>query len=81
MGNSKDMKVRRLTKNQAITLLNIVNKEPFKLNKNSLGGSLSALERNGFIVPLGRVGRNLNWELIQQFTSEEHEIIKRIVLL
>ena len=75
---AKFPKVRSLTKNQAQILLNILNKESFKLKEKSLGGLLSALERNGYILPLGKVKRRFNWEIMREFSIEEIEIIKKI---
>ena len=72
------MNVRHLTRNQARILLNIINKQPFLLKQNSLGGTLSALKRNGYILPLGRINRVFNWELIKNFEPEELEIIRKI---
>ncbi|MEK7124337.1 MAG: hypothetical protein AAB877_01445 [Patescibacteria group bacterium] len=75
--NSKaEEKARRLSQNQARALKAMVSfpsnagsvstsfiSNASGLRANELGGTVSALERNGFIQPIGRVGRTYNWEL------------------
>lgn len=76
MNKKAQLKVRKLTQNQAKALKAIVS-APYTnfivpgafisnasgLRGNELGGTVSALERNGTIQPFGREGRLLNWEL------------------
>ena len=49
------------------------------LRENSLGGTVSALERNNIISPLGRENRQYNWELadpdLKQAKQEDPETL------
>jgi len=78
MDKKTELRVRRLTSNQAKALKAIVF-APSNLGSaisgayistasgltgNALGGTVSALERSGTIQPFGREGRQFNWELI-----------------
>lgn len=76
MGTAAELKVRKLSQNQAKVLQAMVT-VPYTsfvvpgtyistasgLQGNALGGTVSALERNGTIQPFGRDGRQFNWEL------------------
>lgn len=81
-----EKKVRRLTQNQARVLRAIVStpvsmisvgtsfiSTATGLRANELGGTVSALERNGFIQPLGRNGRTFNWELSDSDLKEARD--------
>lgn len=76
MNRNAELKVRKLTQNQAKALKAIVSapctnfivpgtfiSTASGLRGNELGGTVSALERNGTIQPFGREGRQFNWEL------------------
>jgi len=77
MNKKAEKKVRNLTQNQAKVLKTIVFPSTnigsivpgsyisgaSGLRQNSLGGTVSALERNDIISPLGREDRQYNWEL------------------
>lgn len=79
MDKKTELKIRRLTSNQAKALRAIISipgtaisnptasgvyiSDRTGLQGNSLGGTVSALERNGIIQPLGREERQFNWEL------------------
>ena len=76
MNKKAEKKVRRMTQNQARVLRAIVStpanmvsvgtsfiSTATGLRANELGGTVSALERNGLIQPLGKDGRTFNWEL------------------
>lgn len=77
MNKKAEEKVRKLTQNQAKVLKTIIF-PTYKLGsvipgsyistasglrQNALGGTVSALERNDLISPLGRENRQYNWEL------------------
>lgn len=79
MNKRAEEKIRKLTFNQAKALKAIafpVNSNfgaaipgsyvssATGLTQNALGGTVSALERNDMIMPLGREGRQYNWELV-----------------
>ena len=80
MHKNAELKVRRLTQNQAKALKAIV--FPLStvgsvvpgayvstasgLRGNEFGGTVSALQRSGTIQPFGREGRQFNWELTDQ---------------
>lgn len=87
--NTED-KIRRLTQNQAKVLNAIVAgtatlkfvstayiSNATGLTGRALGGTVSALERNNFIQPLGRNNRQFNWELydpeLKQFIQKKHQ--------
>lgn len=77
MNRDAELKVRRLTSNQAKALKAIVFPSntigsvvsgayvslASGLRGNELGGTVSALERSNMIQPFGREGRQFNWEL------------------
>lgn len=77
MNKDAELKVRRLTSNQAKALKAIIFppsnfttvvsgtyiSTASGLTGNALGGTVSALERSGTIQPFGREGRQFNWEL------------------
>lgn len=77
MDKRTELKIRRLTPNQAKALKAIVSapssvgsvvpgtyiSTASGLTGNALGGTVSALERSGTIQPFGREGRQFNWEL------------------
>ena len=77
MDKKTELKVRRLTPNQAKALKAIIFppstvgsvvpgsyiSTASGLTGNALGGTVSALERSGTIQPFGREGRQFNWEL------------------
>lgn len=71
-----EFKLRRLTPNQAkvlkVVVVGTTSGVPVSgayisnatgLTANALGGTVSALERNDFIQPLGRENRQFKWEL------------------
>lgn len=80
MHKDAELKVRRLTQNQAKALKAIVFPSrniglvvPGRyvstasgLRGNEFGGTVSALERSGTIQPFGREGRQFNWELTDE---------------
>lgn len=83
MDSKTEEKIRRLTENQARALKAVVEgtasgdavtgtyiSNATGLTANALGGTVSALERNDFIQPLGRDGRQFKWEL------EDQDLIK-----
>jgi len=89
-------KIRRLTQNQAKALSAVVSgtvsaptvstsyiSNATGLTGRSLGGTVSALERNNFIQPLGRANREFNWELsdpdIKEARDKEPEKVKDIL--
>jgi len=86
MGTMAELKVRKLTQNQARVIQAMVS-VPYAnfvvpgtyistasgLQGNALGGTVSALERNGFIQPFGRDGRQFNWELIDPDLIQAHQ--------
>lgn len=91
-------KVRRLTINQAKVLKAIAfpSNQNFGtavptndvslasgLSQNSLGGTISALERNDLIMPFGREGRQYNWELVDpdlvRAKKEDPETLKQML--
>ena len=63
-----EKKLRRLTSNQAVALKTFI-LQPTAVSGatgysgQSLGGTVSALERNGFIEPFGRRDRQFRWEI------------------
>lgn len=74
--NDYEDKIRRLTSNQAKALSAVVSgtasgnvvsstyiSNATGLTNRALGGTISALERNDFIQPLGREDRQFKWEL------------------
>lgn len=77
MDKKAELKIRRLTPNQAKALKAVVFPQntvgsvvsgayistASGLTGNALGGTVSALERSGTIQPFGREGRQFNWEL------------------
>lgn len=76
LDKTAEEKIRRLTQNQAKVLKAVISSPPnvgsvttrfisnaSGLRANELGGTVSALERNDLIQPLGRDGRTFNWEL------------------
>lgn len=76
MNKNAELKVRKLSQNQAKVLEAIISSPSPNfvvsgtyistasgLRENALGGTVSALERNGTIQPFGREGRQFNWEL------------------
>jgi len=78
MDKSTELKVRKLSQNQAKALKAIIfpNNQNFGtaipgsyislatgLKHNALGGTVSALTRNEIISPLGKEDRQYNWEL------------------
>ena len=77
MDKKAELKIRRLTPNQAkalkaiafppSTVGSVVSgayvSNASGLRGNELGGTVSALERSGTIQPFGREGRQFNWEL------------------
>lgn len=80
MDKLAEEKVRKLTQNQAKVLKAVAFPSPDMsfgtavpgsyvsaatgLTQNALGGTVSALQRNEIIMPLGRDGRQYNWELV-----------------
>ena len=80
MDKRAEEKVRKLTQNQAKVLkavifpnTNIGSIVPGSyisgasgLTQNALGGTVSALQRNDIISPIGRDNRQYNWELIDK---------------
>lgn len=81
MNKHAEGKVRKLTVNQAKVLKAIAFPSNQNLGtavqgsyvslatgltQNALGGTVSALERNDIIMPLGREGRQYNWELVDR---------------
>ena len=89
-------KIRRLTQNQAKALSAVVSgtvsaptvstsyiSTATGLTGRSLGGTVSALERNNLIQPLGRADREFNWELsdpdIREARDKEPEKVKEIL--
>jgi hypothetical protein len=68
MKKETENKLRRLTSNQASALKTFITKPMATsgatgYSGQSLGGTVSALTRTGFIEPLGREGRQFRWEL------------------
>lgn len=78
MNPNAEKKIRKLSMNQAKalkavvfpTITNLGAAVPGSyislasgLTQNALGGTVSALERNNIISPLGREARQYNWEL------------------
>lgn len=76
MNRKAELRVRKLTQNQAKALKAIISAPSTNfivsgtyistasgLRGNALGGTVSALERNGTIQPFGREERQFNWEL------------------
>ena len=76
INKSAETKIRRLTKNQAKALKAVIVgtsagipvtgtyiSTATGLTANALGGTVSALERNDFIQPLGKEERQFKWEL------------------
>lgn len=97
MNKDAELKVRRLTPNQAKALKAIVF-PPSNIGTvvsgtyisiasglagNSLGGTISALERSGTIQPFGREGRQFNWELtdpdLKKARQEDPKILKEMI--
>lgn len=79
VNKSAEEKVRKLTQNQAKVLeaITFPSNQSFGtvvpgsyvslatgLSQNGLGGTVSALQRNDIIMPIGRDGRQYNWELV-----------------
>lgn len=100
MHKTAEDKIRRLTQNQAKALQALISAPTTSnpvasgtyisnasgLRGNSFGGTVSALERNGTIQPIGREGRQFNWELtdpdLKQAQQKDREtllaMLKRI---
>lgn len=101
MNKRVETKIRRLSQNQAKALKAIVSfpgvnfgslvpgshiSNASGLRGNELGGTVSSLQRNNFIQPFGRDGRQFNWELVdpdlKQAKKEDQktllEILERI---
>src|SRR3989338_6123354 len=80
MNKQAEEKIRKLTQNQAKVLKAVAFpssnigfgtaipgsyvSNATGLTQNALGGTVSALQRNEIIMPLGREGRMYNWELV-----------------
>lgn len=90
MNSKAEQKIRNLTQNQAKVLKTVMFPQNQSLGtvipgnyislatglqQNSLGGTVSALERNKLISPFGREDRQYNWELtdpdLQQAKQED----------
>lgn len=97
MNQKVELKIRRLTPNQAKALKAIVFPPSAAgsivsgtyvslasgLRGNELGGTVSALERNGTIQPFGREGRQFNWELtdpdLKQAKQEDPKALRQLL--
>lgn len=98
MNKQAEQKIRNLTQNQAKVLKTIIFPKNQNLGsvipgsyislatglrENSLGGTVSALERNDIISPLGREDRQYNWELtdpdLKQAKQEDPKTLKDMI--
>lgn len=85
MRKKTEKKIRRLTKNQAVALETFITLPSAASGATgmmgpSLGGTVSSLERSGIIQPIGREGRQFNWEIVDPDISHDAEKNRKEVL-